>query len=74
MATKGSILVVRSITGAMKGQKILESNGIAAYVQRNMSPNSRVGCGYVLKINGNPQTAVMLLARAGVPVVEVMGG
>ncbi len=47
MANNGqSVLVVRSVTSAMRGQKLLESSGISAYVQRNTAPNSNQGCGY----------------------------
>ena len=38
-----AVLVVRSVTSAMKGQKLLEQNGISAYVERNTAPNSRQG-------------------------------
>lgn len=74
MASNDTVLVVRSVTNAIKGQKILENNGIGAYVQRNTSPTSRQGCGYGLKIEGNLQTAVNLLTAAGVKVVEIQGG
>lgn len=71
MAFNSAVLVVRSVTNAIKGQKVLENGGINAYVQRNMSPASRQGCGYGLKISGNVQTAVNLLAGAGIKVVEI---
>lgn len=74
MDSNDTVLVVRSVTNAIKGQKILQSNGIEAYVQRNTSPVSRQGCGYVLKIGGNVQTAVNLLMNAGIKVVEIQGG
>ena len=35
-----AVLVVRSVTSAMKGQKLLEQNGISAYVERNTAPKS----------------------------------
>ena len=72
MAVNDSVLIVRSVTNAIKGQKILESR-IPAYVQRASSLN-RQGCGYALKISGNIETAVNLLARAGIQVVEIQGG
>ncbi len=51
MANNGqSVLVVRSVTSAMRGQKLLESSGISAYVQRNTAPNSNQGCGYGIRI------------------------
>lgn len=75
MAFNDTVLVVRSVTNAIKGQKLLESKGISAYVQRNASPVSREGCGYVLKIDRkNLQTAVGILTAGGIKVVEIQGG
>lgn len=68
------VLIVRSITYAMKGQKLLESNGINAYIQRNARPNSKEGCGYGLRVAGNLETALSLLSDAGIKVVEIQGG
>lgn len=75
MATNEScVLVVRSITNAMKGQKLLEQHGITAYVQRNTAPAKKEGCGYVLKVNGSATTAVSILSAAGISISEVRGG
>ena len=68
------LLVVRSITNAMRGQKILEQNRIPAYVQRNTLPSSKQGCGYALKITGSVEKAVNLLAAADIKVTEIQGG
>ena len=72
MAIENSILVVRSIT--MKGQKLLESNGISAYVERNPFPNSREGCGYGLRVQGDVSRAVSILEAAGVKISEIKRG
>lgn len=75
MISNNPVLVVRSVTNAIKGQKILESNGIDALVYRNTSPSSRQGCGYGLRLQGGSvQTAVNLLNNAGIKVVEIQGG
>ncbi len=69
--TRKSLLVVRSVTSAMRGQKLLEQNGISAYLQRNSHPNRKEGCGYALKVGGDPFKAVQLLEQAGIPVSEI---
>ncbi len=75
MANNGqSVLVVRSVTSAMRGQKLLESSGISAYVQRNTAPNSNQGCGYGISISGDVSKAAGILAGAGIKVVEIQGG
>lgn len=72
-ANEAYLLVVKSVTNAMKGQKILESNGINSYVQRNTSSRLSQGCGYALKVYGNPTTASALLSAAGIKVSEIQG-
>ena len=67
-----AVLVVRSVTSAMKGQKLLEQNGISAYVERNTAPNSRQGCG--LKIRGDVAAAAGILSAAGIKVSEIQRG
>ena len=74
MAIENSILVVRSITYAMKGQKLLESKGISEYVERNPFPNSSEGCGYGLRVQGDVSRAVSILEAAGVKISEIKRG
>ncbi len=76
MANNGqSVLVVRSVTSAMRGQKLLENSGISAYVQRNTAPNSNQGCGYGIRVSGGDVAkAAGILAGAGIKVVEIQGG
>ena len=64
------MLVVRSVTNAIKGQKILETNGISAYVQRSAGNQ---GCGYALKVFCDPRMAASLLQNAGIKVAEILG-
>ncbi len=71
---KPTILIVRSITSAMRGQKILEQHGITSYIHRNQFLNENVGCGYGLKIVADPQKAIPILEQAGIRVSEVQGG
>lgn len=69
-----AVLVVRSVTSAMKGQKLLEQNGISAYVERNTAPNSRQGCGYGLKSAATWPPPPGILSAAGIKVSEIQRG
>ena len=65
------VLAVRSSTSALRGQRILESKGIPAAIQRSSSPASQNGCGYAIKIVGDLSNAVRILNSEGVEVVEI---
>ena len=68
------LVVVRSITYAMKGQKLLERYGYTTYIERLARPNSRQGCGYGVRVIGPLEGALRLFASAGIPVAEVQEG
>ena len=68
------LVVVRSITYAMKGQKLLERYGYTAYIERLARPNSRQGRGYGVRVIGPLEGALRLFASAGIPVAEVQEG
>lgn len=55
---------VKSITYAMKGQRILERYGITSYVGRDHDIKS--GCGYKLMVKGDPDTVKSLLRKYGI--------
>ena len=71
---ESGVLVVRSITYAMKGQKLLERYGYSAYIERLPHPNSRQGCGYGIKVFGNVGAAQQILTASGIQVAEVLEG
>lgn len=62
---------VGSITNAMRGRRVLEAQGIRAYLQRTTHPSENDGCGYRLLITTDPQQAVSLLKNSGVRVTRV---
>lgn len=62
---------VGSITNAMRGRRILESQGIRAYMYRSPYPADNEGCGYRLLITAEPQQAVKLLRENGVRVMRI---
>ena len=68
------LVVVRSITYAMKGQKLLERYGYTAYIERLSRPSSRQGCGYGVRVVGPFAGVLQLFEMAGIPVAEVQEG
>jgi len=60
-----SVLSVKSVTYALKGQRILEANYISARIVR---PSGNSGCAYGLEIDRRDlQRAKNLMERGGVP-------
>lgn len=62
---------VGSITNAMRGRRILESQGIRAYLQRSNTPKDTDGCGYRLLVTVEPQHLTKILQDHGVRVIRV---
>ena len=62
---------VGSITNAMRGRRVLEDQGIRAYLQRTTHPSDEDGCGYRLMVTVEPQRAVSVLKSNGVRVTRV---
>lgn len=70
---KTMIYLVSSVTNAIRGQKLLERNGIRAYVHRKTEPDGKNGCGYSLWVSPrNPaqlEAAERLLQASGIRLV-----
>ena len=62
---------VGSITNAMRGKRVLEQNGIRAYLHRASDPAAGDGCGYSLLVTARPAVAERLLRNSGVRVLRV---
>ena len=62
---------VGSITNAMRGRRLLETQGIRAFLQRSATPKDTDGCGYRLLITVEPQRAIAILQDHGVRVIRV---
>ncbi len=60
-----TIFFVGSVTNAMRGKRLLEQQGLRAFVQRTSELREQNGCGYSLKVFGDPTRARQILARAG---------
>lgn len=70
-----TIFNVGSVTHAIHGQKLLQRNGLRAWVHRRSETEPREGCGYSLWLAGASaeqiQSAKRLLAAAGIRVLSV---
>ena len=66
------LIMVGSITYALKGRDILRSMGFTAYVERTPSHLDRVGCGYSIYVKDNIQRADAILAENGIPIQGIL--
>lgn len=62
------IIIISSITHAMRGKEVLEKNGIKSYVTRNKSSVGD-GCSYSLSVKGNADEAERILQNNGIRVI-----
>lgn len=62
------ILLVSSVTYAIKGRDMLNRNGFRAYLQRVPKTGAN-GCGYGLYVPQRTEEAIQLLAQSGVRVL-----
>lgn len=60
-----------SVTYAMRAQKLLERQGIRAYVRKIVKSLSVHGCGYGVQVVGDAEAAARLLTAAGIRVVAI---
>ena len=62
------MILISSITYAMKSRDILFSYGIKAYVERTPSGN-RAGCGYSIYVPDRTDEAESILVGAGIKIL-----
>lgn len=66
-----SIIIVKSITYAMRGQQILQAQGISAYIER--TTGNRYGCGYGIRVKTvDAPLAARILVEQGIRVVDTI--
>ena len=65
------LIHVGSITNAMRGKRLLEQQGIRAFVHRSSDPAAGDGCGYSLLVTERAGQAEQLLRSSGVRVIRV---
>ena len=62
---------VGSITNAMRGKRLLEQQGIRAFVHRSSDPAAGDGCGYTLLVTEREGQAERILRGSGVRVIRI---
>ena len=62
---------VGSITNAMRGRRLLEEQGIRAYLHRSTRPAEDDGCGYHLLVTESVRRAEEILRKSGVRVIRI---
>lgn len=62
---------VGSITNAMRGRRLLEAEGIRAYMHRSAHSDESDGCGYSLLVTNQVDRAVRILIDKGVRVLRI---
>ncbi len=66
------VLLVSSVTFAIKGQNILREHGISSKIIRNADLRALSGCGYGIYAMADPHRAQSILSRGGVEVLRVV--
>ena len=66
---KNELILLPSVTYAMKAKGILDNHRIQAYIQRTPSRVTVKSCGYCLFVPGNADRAEQLLRQNGVRVL-----
>ena len=62
---------VGSITNAMRGKRLLEQQGIRAFVHRSSDPAAGDGCSYSLLVTEREGQAERILRGSGVRVIRI---
>ena len=65
------LILVSSITYAIKGRDLLRSQGYKAYIEKTPGKLDTNGCGYSIVVNDDPAKLMPLLTRADVKVLGV---
>ena len=71
---KQELILVSSITYAIKAKTLLERAGFRAYTARLPRNIQNVGCGYCVYVTRGTDRAEQLLRKAGIRVLGRYGG
>lgn len=63
------LILVPSVTYAMKAKRILDKYRIRAYIERTPKTHQVYSCGYCVFVPENPDTANDILLRHGVRII-----
>lgn len=65
------IILVNSITYAIKGRDLLRKHGFKSHIERKTATKGNFGCGYVIVAYGNKQKIITLLKDYGIKILEI---
>ncbi len=69
---KTKLIIVRSITHAMRGQNLLNNYNIRNSMERNVYAVAKYGCGYGLRVSVNDlNRALSILSQNGFKIAEI---
>lgn len=69
-----NLIIVGSITYAMKSKEILSSNGILSYIEKITDGKPDAGCGYALNVPNDFDSAYRILNQSGMKIRSVRRG
>ena len=71
---KKQLIMVSSITYAIKGRELLRAKGYRAYIERTPGNLDTAECGYSIYVNGDADAAEQILRDAGIKILGRSGG
>ncbi|MBR5134330.1 MAG: hypothetical protein IKV35_01900 [Clostridia bacterium] len=67
------IYQVGAVNNAMRAKRVLEKNGIRAYVRRETDGSGKLGCGYGVLVPSDAPNAATILMKHGITILGVKG-
>lgn len=68
---KKNLIVIGSVTYALKAKNLLFENGIKSYMERNKE-TKQFSCGYSLFIPLNTEKAIKILNQNNIKILEIL--
>ena len=66
------LIMVSSITYAIRGRDLLRSKGFKAYIEKTPGRLDSAGCGYSIYVTSNAEQAQRILRSAGIKILGLM--
>lgn len=66
---KRDLIIVSSITYAMKGKELLQKHGFQAYIARLPQKEEGTGCGYCVYVSRDTDLAEKILRNGGIRIL-----
>ncbi len=68
------LIMMSSITYAMRGRELLQRNGIKSVIERTPKNSQRQGCGYSLRVPSGIEEAERILKENGIKYIGRLEG